>query len=318
MAIKHKKLILGVFAAILSLGFFSIFSSPAYAEIVSSGESIHLQISPVKQKLKLKPGQTQVSSIKVMNIGTEKFTYTVSVAPYSVVDEKYNPNYENKTGDYTKMTNWITIDEKLKTGTIEPKTAIDVPFTITVPSDVPSGGQYAAIMAETSDGSKPNSVIKTVNRLGMILYADIAGGSIRESGEIVNNNVSSFVLEPPFSVTSTVENTGNVESVATYTVRIWPFGSNETVFSNEQNPSKLDIIPKTRRFNTITWDGAPKLGLFTVEQKIEYLGKTSVVKKLVLICPFWLMLIFIIIIVALVSWLVIRIMKRKKANTSKE
>ena len=310
MAKKLKRIILGAFA-LMMLGASFAPAVSVYAED-SSDKPIHLQISPVKQKLKLEPGQSKVSSIKVRNIGTEKFTYRVSVSPYSVKDEKYNADYESTTKDYTKMPNWIKIDEKLKTGVLEPKTEVDVPFTITVPSDIYPGGQYAAIMAETEDGSSENSVIKTINRLGMILYADIVSGSINIDGKVVNNSVSSFILEPPLTVSSTVENAGNFETTATYTVKIWPFGSSETVFSNEDSPMKLDIIPKTRRYNTITWEGAPHLGLFTVEQTIEYPNApTSTVRKLVLICPLWLMVLFIIVVVALVVWLVSRIVKRK-------
>lgn len=315
MAIKLKKLVLGVFTLAAMFGVSFISNPDVYADQPSDNNSIYLQIAPVKQKLKLVPGQSQVSSIKVRNIGTDKFTYRVSVVPYSVVDEKYNANYENKN-DYTKIYNWIKIDKKLETGTLEPGEEIDVPFTITVPSDLHFGGQYAAIMAETSDGGgDENSVIKTINRLGMILYADVTKGEINIDGKIINNTVNSFILEPPLTVSATVENTGNFETTATYTVKIWPFGSSETIYNNEENPVKLDIIPKTRRYNSISWEEAPRLGIFTVEQKVEYPGiEASVVRKLVIICPLWFAILLFIIVAVLIIWLVSRIVKRKKGK----
>ena len=313
MAIKLKRIILGVLFLVATLGTVSVFSGDVYADNASDEKPIRLQIEPVKRKLKLAPGQSYVSSIKVKNIGTDKFTYRVSVSPYTVIDEKYNADYENTKNDYTKMYNWIKIDKKLETGTLDPGQSVEVPFTVTVPSDMHVGGQYAAIMAETSDGNKDGATIKTINRLGMILYADITSGAINIDGKIINNTVNSFVLEPPLTVSSTVENTGNFEAKATYTVKIWPFGSNETVFSTEDNPVQLDIIPKTRRYHSITWDKAPHLGIFTVEQKIEYPGvEASIVRKLVIICPLWLMILFIVIVAVLIIWLVSRIAKRKK------
>ncbi|MBR3365625.1 DUF916 domain-containing protein [Candidatus Saccharibacteria bacterium] len=315
MAIKHRKIVLGAFAAIMSLGVFTALNRPVHAEIISTGNPIHMQITPSKQKLKLEPGRSQVSSIKVMNIGEKKFTYTVSAAPYTVIDENYNADYENNTNDYTKMYNWVTIDEKLKTGTLEKGESVDVPFTVTVPSDAPSGGQYAAIMAETADSSDPNSAIKTVNRLGMILYADITGGQVKINGKIVNNTINSFLFEPPISASALIESNSNVETTATCTLKIWPFGSSETVYNNEENPVKLDIIPKTRRFNTITWDNSPRLGIFTVEQKIEYLDEpASITRKTVIICPLWLAILFFAIAAALIIWLIFRIVKRHKAK----
>lgn len=315
MAINKRKYILGALIAILTLGICPNFTNLAFADDSSDEKPIHLQISPVKQKLKLERGQSYVSSFKVMNIGTESFTYKVSVSPYSVIDEKYNADYENLANNYTKMANWITFDKDTVTGTLEPKSSVDVPFTVTVPSDVPSGGQYAAITAETSDGNNPNSAIQTVNRLAMVLYADISGNT-RTSGSIVNNTVPSFVFTPPLSVTSLVENTGNVETNANYTVKVWPLGSNETVFSTEEEKIELDIIPDTRRFNTITWQAAPHLGIFTVEQTIDYLGQTSTVKKLVIICPLWLILLIGLVVAFLIFWLVYNITKRRKAKNN--
>ena len=314
MAIKHKGIVLGVLAAILSLAGSIILKNPVHAEILSTDDPIRMQISPVKQKLELAPGQSKVSYIKVMNIGTEKFSYSVSATPYSIVDENYNADYEDSSKDYTKMYNWVTIDKNLKTGVLEPRTSIDVPFTITVPSDAPSGGQYAAITAETTDNSEPGSIITTINRLGMILYADISGGQINIEGKIAENTINSFFFEPPISASVLIESQSNIETTATCTVKIWPFGSSETIYNNEESPVKLDIIPKTRRFNTISWDGSPRLGIFTVEQKVDSLGEVSIVKKIVIVCPLWLAIVFISVFVLLITWLVARIVKRRKAK----
>ncbi len=318
MAIKLKRIVLGVLLLATMLGVSFIHNDNVYADDSSDEKPIRLQIEPVKRKLKLEPGQSVVSSIKVSNTGTKKFTYKVYVSPYSVVDEKYNADYESTIKDYTKMYNWVKVDKKLETGTLEPKASVDVPFTITVPSDMHPGGQYATIMAETSDGNNENATIQTVNRLGMILYADITRGSIDIDGKVINNTVNSFIFEPPLTFSSTVENTGNFETTATYTVKVWPLGSNETVFSNEESPMKLDIIPKTRRYNAISWDGAPHLGIFTVEQKIEYPGvPDSIIKKIVIICPLWFAILIIVIITALIIWLVSRIVKRRNGKVQK-
>lgn len=316
MAVKCRKLILGAFIAIFSLGVCLIHHPVSATE--KSDKPIHMEISPAKQKLKLERGQSFVSAFKIRNIGTEKFSYYVTAEPYTVVDENYESNYKNTSNAYSQMSGWITFDEKLKEGTLEPGASVDVPFTVSVPKDVASGGQYAAIMAKTKDGNNPSSIIQTVNSLAMILYADIAGDT-RTGGSVISNNINSFVFQPPISATSTIENTGNVESTATCIMKVWPLGSNETVFNNEESQSRfIDIIPETRRFNVISWDGAPSLGIFTVEQSIEFLGQTSTVKKLVIICPLWLLLTFIIIIAILIFWLVFRIVKRRKGKSTKE
>ena len=110
MAIKLKRIILGALLLAAMLGASFIYDNNVYADDSSDEKPIRLQIEPVKRKLKLEPGQSYVSSIKVSNVGTDSFTYTVSVAPYTVINEKYNADYENTENDYTKMFNWVKID----------------------------------------------------------------------------------------------------------------------------------------------------------------------------------------------------------------
>lgn len=309
MAIKQKNILLAAFFAFLAAGVANLFASTAtYAD----QNPIHLQVSPVKQKISLEPGASGVYTIKVQNVGTQPFNYSTEAVPYSVTDDNYSPNYST-VSNYSQIASWITFDEDKQTGRLEPGETIDVPFTVNVPKDVPSGGQYAAIMAQTEDGNADDANIRVVNRVGMILYANIPGNT-RTEGKIIDNKVPGFLFDPPITVTALVENTGNVEITAEYIFKIWPLFSNETVYNNEENPGTLDIMPETRRFSTISWDGAPKLGIFTVEQTVRLLGEESTVKKLVIICPIWLLFIIIALIFFMIFWLISRARSRKRAE----
>lgn len=309
MAIKSKNILIAALFAFFASGVANLFSTaPTYAD----QNPIHLQVSPVKQKISLEPGTSQVSSFKVQNVGTLPFNYSTEAVPYSVTDDNYSPNYSS-VSTYSQIAEWITFDEDKQSGHLEPGETVEVPFTINVPKDVPSGGQYAAIMAQTEDGNADDANIRVVNRVGMILYANVPGNT-RAEGSIIDNKVPGFLFEPPITVTSLVENTGNVESTAEYIFKIWPLFSNETVYNNEENPGTLDIMPETRRFSTISWDGAPKLGIFTVEQTVKYLDEVSTVKKLVIICPVWLLFIILALIFFMIFWLISRARSRKRAE----
>lgn len=311
MAIKHKNIILAAFLAVLSSGVANLFSATAtYAD----QSPIHLQVSPVKQKLSLEPGASYVSTFKVQNVGTEAFNYSTEAVPYSTTDENYTPDYMT-VSTYSQISDWITFDSEYQTGHLEAGESVDVPFTINVPKDVPSGGQYAAIMAQTEDGNADDANIRVVNRVGMILYVNVPGET-RTAGNIIDNKVPGFLFEPPVTVTALVENTGNVESTAEYVLKIWPLFSNETVYNNEEQPGTLDIMPETRRFSTISWDGAPRLGIFTVEQTIKYLDQVSTVKKLVIICPIWLLFIILALIFFMIFWLISRARSRKREQNA--
>lgn len=307
---KRTKLIMAALFAVLSVG--AVVAAPLKAFGASKNLPAFLQVSPTKQRISLEPGTKYNSSFKVQNIGEGTFSYKAYATPFSVIDENYTSDYSTH-GTYSKIAEWITFDPATETGTLEPNTEATVNFTVDVPKDAPAGGQYAAIMAETSDGSSEANNIRTVNRVGMILYASVAGDTKR-SGSVIENKIPGFILNPPMTVTSLVENTGNVEATAEYTFKVWKLFDKETIYNNEDKKGTLDIMPGTKRFGTITWDGAPKLGIFWVEQTINFLDQTSTNKKLVIICPLWLLFIILAVIFFLIFWLVSRIRARRRAK----
>lgn len=312
---KHFKLFLVAILAAVTFGVYTfICNDIAYAE--GEKNAIHLQVSPTKQKISLAPGSSYVGTFKVQNVGAAEFNYSVYATPYSVVNENYSPNYEGLT-NYTQIAEWITFDTKTATGKLQPGTSVDVAYTVNVPKDAPTGGQYAALMAQTEDGNDANATVAVVHRVGMILYAAVPGDT-RETGEIIKNTVNTFYFNPPLTVSSLVKNTGNIEQTATYNVKIYPLFSNEAVFSTEEKDDKekqLDIIPDTSRFNSITWEGAPRIGIFSVEQTIEFAGQVSTNKKLVLICPLWLLFVIFAMLFFIIFWLVSRARDRKRQAT---
>lgn len=311
MAIKIRTILSAVVIVAAFFGCNILFNSPVNA---AEDHPIVLQISPVKQKLSLQPGEKYSGTFKVMNVGTQEFEYSVSATPYSVSNDNYDANYDN-ISTYSQISKWVTFDKNTKSGKLAAGTSVDVKYTVDVPTDVPSGGQYAALMAQTESGNDKNANIQVVHRVGMILYATVPGDT-REEGEIINNTINTIFFNPPLSVSSLVKNTGNVEMEAKYTVNMWPLFDKETVYSNAESPKILDIIPETSRYSEISWEGAPKLGVFIAEQKIEFAGQTSYKKHLVVLCPIWLLFIVIALVFFMVFWIISNIKNRKTNRKS--
>lgn len=297
----------GVFAvaAVMALlGSSSVFADEKQAEQ-------RIQISPAIQDIgELKPGEKITETFKVQNIGTKTFNFKVGVSPYSVTDENYTQDYTN-TNQYTDIVNWIGFSQT--EGTIEPNGEVEIAYTITVPADVPAGGQYALIHAEVTPGetSGDGAGIATVQRVGMKLYTNVQGNT-RKTGSIIENKVPSFMFNPPISATSIVENTGNTHTPAKYILQVFPFFGGEEVYTNEENPDTLTILPETRRLNTITWPNSPQLGLFRVKQTVTIFDETSVTEKIVFICPIWFLFIVLLIIFCVVFWIISRIRNRNR------
>ena len=313
MAKKLKVFLSAVIAVFAFCGISLTFANTAKAE----DNVINIQVSPTKTKISLAPGSSYSGTYKVQNVGTGPFSYTAYATPYSVTSDNYDPDY-NSTTAHSQMASWITFDDMTAKGTLQPGETVEVKYTVNVPQDVPAGAQYAALMAQTDSGKDDNATVNVVHRVGMILYAAVPGET-RETGEVVKNTVNNFYFNPPLTVSSLVKNTGNVEQTAKYTVKIYPLFSNESVFNTENEAEgdyNRDIMPDTSRFNSISWENAPSIGIFSVEQTIEFAGETSTVSKLVLICPLWLLFVVFALIFFIIFWIISRARERKNGKSS--
>lgn len=268
-----------------------------------------IQVSPARFDMDLAPGKSLVEKFKVQNTGSKSFKYELEVAPYSVSDEQYNSDFSSES-KYTDIVNWISLSQE--SGTLEAGGSDEITATIVVPKDVPAGGQYAAVLARIADDSENGGTgVDIVRQVGIIFYSNVDGVT-RKEAEVTENKISNFLFKPPINATSIVENTGNVHVEASYVLQVFPFFGGEEVYTNEENPEKHVILPETRRFNTMTWDGSPQLGLFKVRQTVTVLGKSSTVEKVVFLCPIWFLFIIVLIIFCVIFWIVSRVRNRNK------
>jgi hypothetical protein len=294
----------------------AVFASAAMALCGASSVSAadvpdyRLQISPAKEDIgDLKPGETYTGVFKVQNTGAKDFNFKVSVTPYSVADQYYSTNEESN--QYTDIVEWVKFSQT--SGHVDPNGEVEITYTVTVPADVPAGGQYALLTAElvNESGSTDGSGLTTINRVGMILYSNVQGNT-RKTASVIENKVPSFLLNPPVQATSIVENTGNTHTNAKYVLQVYPLFGDEEVYTNEENPTTLTILPETQRFNTITWPNAPHLGIFRVKQTVTIFDKVSVTEKVVFLCPIWFLFIIIALIFCAIFWIVTRIRARRQ------
>lgn len=307
---KIKKWVAGAFAAMLGL-------LPASGMAFADGYSITM--SPMNQRIILTPGEKYTGSFKISNAvdNSEELKYKIVIQPF-YVDEGYNVFYED-SGEINQIVNWTTVDKA--SGTLAVGSVQDINFTIDVPKDAPAGGQYEAITAVSvndadADANSGNGVGTTIKQsIGMahIIYAEIAG-TTRHGGEVVSTNVPSFIFDGNISAESTIENTGNTHGVATYTMQVFPLFSSEEVYTNEENPETKTILPDRALTNKTIWDKTPMVGIFNVKYTVEFEGVTTEVSKLVIKCPLWLFAIVVFVIIAIITWLVVRARNRKKAE----
>ena len=297
---RIKRVLAAFLVSVLSFGATLINSNPVSAD---DRPEIYLQVSPPTVQLgELKPGTTKTGDFLVQNIGTKDFDYKVYAVPFQVEGQDYNPVYSTDNA-YTQISKWITFD--ITEGHLEPNGEQKVTYTIDVPKDVPDGGEYASIMVETDSGNAENATIRTVSRVGIILYSHV-GGVTNACGKVLEQGAPSFLTQPPIFTTSLVENCGNVDLTASYTLQVFPLFSNEEIFTTEETPDERITLPGTKRFNKVSWDNAPSFGVYRVKQTIRFADKTEVLEKYVVICPIWLIILIILFIGSIIFWLIMR------------
>ncbi len=305
------KKILGAAIMILCFAFLGTTS------VSADGKSApYIGISPAKSAIELKPGQTTTGQFRVSNVGEGDFEYYIEVGPYQVAGENYDVDLVTQN-NYTRITEWITIEGEAKTGTLKPHSSSDyITYKVTVPEDIPAGSQFAVIKATAVNPTDDSTGFTIENRTsaGMIVYATVDGGSIRKEAKILENKFPTFLSAGPFNASALVENNGNVYAEAKYTLKVTSIFSDEDVlYNNEDEEGTTSIIlPETKRLREQSWQNVPMIGIFKVKQTVRIFDEYSEVENIVIVCPFWLIVVFILFIIFVVFYLRSKIKARKK------
>ena len=273
-----------------------------------------LMISPTNQEFFLKAGETTTGSLKIVNPNTASgnLHYKIRVFPYSVNDGNYDIDFSTES-TYTAIANWVKFDSD--EGALPPSASTDVSFSINVPDNAPPGGQYAVIIVSTApstDSADSTAGVERVFEIASVLYASV-DGEIIHSGQIISNNIPFLSSDPKLVTEISLDNTGNIHERAIVTLTVSDYLSGENLYTGGSEGNLADVIyPGTNRSLQKEVYDLPSVALLNVEQSVEYLGNTSTTKRLVVVCPVWLILVITLVICTLITLLVLRIRRRFK------
>ncbi len=298
-------------AAALSIGFIlNGFVAGNSAFAIDEDAEYRMDITPTQKNWgTFEPGESYTGSFEIRNEGKQDFDYEVSIAPYSAANENYDADYSKET-QYNEIRDWIEVDKSA--GSVASGERVNLEYRIQVPEDAHGGAQVGVIMVTMlNSGESSGTGVQALHRLGYLVYGNV-DGETTTTGKILENKVFGFLFNPPIRATSIVENTGNIYTVASYKLQVFPLFSDEEVYTNEEEPEENIIFPETKRFVETSWEGAPRLGIFRVKQTVKIFDEESVVEKIVFLCPIWFLFIVSLFIFVVIFWLVSRIIQRRK------
>lgn len=284
----------------------------------SASSGVNLKISPVSNYFTVKAGDVQNYTLTITNDGDEEFSYKLYAAPYVVTDDEYSVNFsEENATHYNQISRWITFKneqgsyENTVVYKVAPGESQTVLYRVSVPDDIPEGGQYCVIFAESINETEiESSGITAITRVAMTLVGHGAGLT-NQSAEIIDFNVSHPFSREGITASSKVKNNGNTDFEASYAFTVKTI-FDKTVYTDS---SSYTILPETERKFGLSWADAPVFGLFKVTFAVSASDAIREETHLVFIVPIFVIVIMLLLLTAAVIWIIILVRKREERSS---
>ncbi len=312
-----KKFLKSIIIAAFTLASVFVPNSNVYAE---DKPAIWLQVSPVANRITLNPGDELTYTMQVDNIGSEKFSFKVYATPYTVANEEYEINFSTET-NRTQISRWITFNQNANAQKdsekdwknevkfdLEPDQHQVVEYKITVPDDIPAGGQYATIFAESiPEGGTTSTGVHTISRVGLILYGTTNGETVSKA-VISDFSLKPFITSGKITANANLSNEGNTDFTSIMKMKIEKlFGGTVT----ELEGSYTVIPDAPARHATLEWNDTPAFGIFRVKTTINALDESFEDSRIVIILPVFIIVIMVMLLTIIIVWLIMLIRKRR-------
>lgn len=309
-----KKLLSCLAVCLTLVGAMLVNSKNTYAEAAA------VKISPVANAIQIKAGQSQNYQFTLENMSAKDYSFKLYTAPYNVINEDYDADFTSET-NYNQITRWITFEDDSGTFVKNPVYKIkagekrSIIYRVSVPDDIPEGGQYCVIFAESVDnesfsGTGTSAGIGSVSRVSLILLGH-GDGETRDTAEITDFSLTGMFTAKDVDAMAKVKNSGNTDFLAVYDMTVKSiFGT--PIYTNSDN---FIVLPGTERKFTTSWAESPAFGIFNVSFSVNAIDQSQEESHLILILPGFVVVIALLLLTSIVVWTIILFRKRKERSS---
>lgn len=266
-----------------------------------------LTISPAKyprnDRLFLEPGETYDDVVTITNDGDSAHEITLSAKPFTVNSE-YKNLFDIST-TRTRITEWTDFDEQKFT--LDAGESKEVKFHVVVPDNAPPGGQYMGIAASTTQNS---GGVQSTSEVTALFLATV-NGEINESGSVVEHDISGWYANGKVSTSLTYQNDGNVDWYSRAELIVRDLSDNEICHSK---PKRSLLMPDTEYIAEFECEESLSIGIYKFQHRFELFGNWYNYDKTVVVCPWWLVVFAILLLVG-VGVLVVTLIRKKNRHS---
>jgi hypothetical protein len=293
------------------LGIF-LLSCLGATHVAAEATDLFLEISPAGVQTEMVGGDKKTIEITVKNIGAMAAAIRVYAKPYNVNSDDYSIDLETEN-IHSQIYKWIEFSET--EFSLEAGAEKTLQYTITVPENAITGGQYAAIFAETT-GKKleeGSSGLSTTIRTTSLLYVRIANEEVRQVR--VEFDLPIINIGTKIFGTGTVFNEGNIDAQTEYRFEIRPLFSDQTLYATSQRHTVLPGIDEEGHAETFEWGDTPFFGIFRAKYILSLPWEEKTIEKLVIVMPWPFAIMFCVIVALAIVWIVLVVRKRRRRLT---
>jgi hypothetical protein len=314
MKIKNSLSILLVGLVSISLIFTSLAMAVTNNTTNIVGVANGFKVSPVIYEITVEKGRTDTEIIYVTNVDVKTAIIAQPIVndflPSS--DESGTPNILLNPNQSAPSDSFKSIVKSVKSVTIQPGQTAQVPVVISVPKNAESGGYYGAVRFISGEQNK----LGGEQNLGLsasvgVLFLVTVPGNLMENLQEVDFSAAKngstgrfFINATSLSIITRLRSTGNIH--------VQPFGTVQVADShgkiieeyefNNRNP-RANVLPNSTRKFEDQLKNKKWIGKYTITANLGYgtSGNLLTMKNYFWVIPLWMVIVFVIILLAILA-----------------